>query len=102
MIVSHSFPWCAQFTCHVRACTGVPPPVVRAETPAAGRRRCPVMAQGRLLFDFAPSANSYVDSHNDVCSGNKYGLSQGSWQLEEEKKKTRPMLVFLCELFLRI
>lgn len=78
---------------------------MRAEAPAAGRRLCPVMAQGRLLFDFAPSANSYVDSHNDVCSGNKYGLSQGSWQLEERKKKREEDLAsagVLCVSFLRI
>lgn len=71
---------CAQFTCHVRTCTGVSPPVVRAQAPAAGRRQ-------RLSRDSAGpvcclillrALTAHVDSHNDVCTGINKDLSQGA------------------------
>lgn len=41
------------------------------------KKKCPVIEMGGLVFDFALSSNSYVDSLNDVCSGINMDMSSG-------------------------
>lgn len=52
---------------------------MRAKAPVRiKKKKCPVIEMGGLVFDFALSSNSYVDSLNDVCSGINMDMSSGA------------------------
>lgn len=65
---------------------------MRAEAPLRIKLR-PVMAMGGLVFDFAWSSNSYVDSLNGVCSGINTELSG---ELSPAESRLGRLLMALC------